>query len=64
MRTENEAVVRLLLEKGAQPDLRIGPGVFRGMSPRPCALERGLKLVQELFPEIDIQGIWLESCQG
>ena len=27
------------------------------MSPRSLALERGLKSVQELFPEIDIQGM-------
>ena len=47
----NVAIARLLLGKGAQPDLKIKSGMFEGMSPRSISLEHGPKDIEELFLE-------------
>ena len=46
---DDEAIVMLLLGKGAQPDLMIESGYFKGTSPRSIALMQGPQRIQELL---------------
>ena len=49
VRNHDEVVVRLLLEKGALPDLTIEFGIFTGESPMSIAEVEGLEATAKLM---------------